>query len=100
MLGKRRRSEIGPPNGPSLKAITTAIRGLVQWEAFRPISLGCTTWEATCGNGAKIGITLRSNTVCRAVRRGTVASPAACLLHVASTTPPIIVAIGSGFVVL
>src|SRR5271165_4649484 len=53
--GKRRRTGTGPPTSQSLKAITTAIQGLVQWEALRRILVVCTTWEATYGNGAKIG---------------------------------------------
>ena len=53
----------------------------------------CTTWEATYGSGAKIGITLRRNTVCCAVRHGTMATLTICLLRIASAPPLIIVTI-------
>ena len=76
--GQEGRTGTGRPTGQSLKAITTAIHGLVQWEAFQPTSLGCTTWEAKCGNGAKIGITLRSKPVRCAVRHGAQLQPRRC----------------------
>jgi hypothetical protein len=58
----------------------------------------CTTWEATYGNGAKIGTMLKSNAVCCAVRRGTMTTPIICLLRIAPTAPLIVVTLLSGFV--
>ena len=60
----------------------------------------CRTWEATYGNGAKIGTMLECKTVCYVVRRGSVATPTLCLLRIAATAPLIFVTIMSGFVVL
>src|SRR5271165_442254 len=100
MPGKRRRRGIGLPTFQSLKAITTAIRALVRSEALRRILVVCTTWEATYGNGAKIGTMLKRNTVCCAVRRGTITTATLCLLRFAPTSALMIVSMLSGFVVL
>src|SRR6201981_1592754 len=77
--------------GQSLKAITTAIQGLVRWEALRRILVVCTTWEATYGNGAKIGTMLKRKTARCAVRVGAITTPKIYLLRVATKTPQMIV---------
>jgi hypothetical protein len=60
----------------------------------------CTTWEATYGNGAKIGTMLKRNTACCAVRRGAMETPTICLLPVAAAVSLLLVTIFAGFVVL
>jgi hypothetical protein len=99
MLGRRRRTRIGPPDGQSLRVIATAIQGLVPLEALRQILMVCTTWGVTYANGAKIGTMRKSMGVCCALPRGAIPSLEICLLHVALVSPPVIVALISGFVV-
>jgi hypothetical protein len=86
--------------GSDLKGTTTVIRGRVPWEILRQMQAGCMTWEGTAGNGAKTGMTRRSNTACCAVRRGPLSAPTICLLRIAASASLIFVTMMAGFVVL
>ena len=87
MLGKRRRLGTGPPDWLVIEGYNDGYPRTSPVGSFEANFMVCTTWEATYGNGAKIGIMLKRNTVCCAVRRGTISSPAICLLRLADNAP-------------
>jgi Sulfatase-modifying factor enzyme 1 len=92
-----RGSETNRQNGPSLKVIMIGTRGRVRSEVSRPIRMGCTIWEATCGSGVRIGTILKIPTASCAVRHGTLTTPPSCSPLLEITSRPIIVALSSAF---
>src|SRR5271165_7285098 len=75
-------------------------RGRVRLAASRQTRMGCTIWEATRGNGVRIGTIRRTLSACCAVRRGTITTRIVCWPLTAALTRPIVAALTPVFVVL